>query len=90
MAAGWPELDLFHFWRSLLTLVSTVYVTVRTINFVINIRRILGRGDRLTRLGVNYTLAVLLRTRVRAFAGELFQILLLTAVLIGLISLHWI
>jgi len=80
-------LDFFETFRWLLALVCTVYAVVVTWRSLVG-WLVYFRGSRETAVLGRYTLVLLMRTRLRRFAGELTQILALTAMLIVLLYAH--
>jgi len=81
------DLDLFEMYRWLLALVCTVYTVVVTVRSVVNWLAYFRESRRTAVLG-RYTLVLLLRMRLRRFAGELLQIAALVVVLVVLIYAH--
>ena len=82
-----PDLDLFETFRWLLAVVCTVYAVVVTARSLVGWWEYF-RSSRETAILGRYTLVLLLRTRLRRFAGELVQIAVLTAFLVLLLYAH--
>lgn len=83
------DVDLFEFWRLLLTVVVSIYVLVYTA------RTMWGwlcwfNSSRQCKVVGRYTAVLLLRTRVRRFRAELIRIAALLAVLGLVVGLHWV
>lgn len=81
------NLDLFDMFRWLLAVVCTVYAVVVTARSLVGWWEYF-RSTRETAILGRYTLVLLLRVRLRRFAGELVQIAGLTVVLILLLYAH--
>lgn len=85
-----PEnIDLFDFWRILLSTVVTIYVGIYTARTVAS-WLLFFRSSRRTSVMGHYALVLFLRARLRRFGGELIEIGLLLALLGALVGLHWI
>jgi hypothetical protein len=82
------ELDLFQLFRWLLAIVGSVYTVVCAGQSLYRWLTYFG-GSREKALLGRYTLVLLLRVRLRRFAGELCQIGFLLAALVGLVYVHW-
>src|SRR5262245_8073462 len=82
------QLDLFEFFRFILTIACFIYAAVVTIQSVWNWMLYLSGTQRATTLLRRYLIIQLLRLRLRPFAGELVQIAVWTAVLVFLIRMH--
>jgi hypothetical protein len=83
------DFDLFDFWRYLLSVAVTIYVLIYTTRTLWGYLAWFNSSRRLKVMG-RYAAVLLLRARVRQFAGELIQIGVLLAVLAGVVGLHWI
>jgi hypothetical protein len=81
------EVDPFSLFRWLLAIVGTVYTLVCTGQALYRWFDFFGSSRGKVLLG-RYTLVLLLRMRLRRFAWELCQIVLLLAALAGLIYVH--
>ncbi|HSW46375.1 MAG TPA: hypothetical protein VLM89_12475 [Phycisphaerae bacterium] len=81
------DLDFFETFRWLLAMVCTVYAAVVTWRSLVGWLAYFQSSRETAVLG-RYTLVLLLRMRVRRFAGELLQIVVLTAILILLLYAH--
>ncbi|MBI4580742.1 MAG: hypothetical protein HY718_13630 [Planctomycetes bacterium] len=84
-----PDIDIFDLWRYLLSIVVTVYVAIVTARTVWGYVVWFGSSRRYKVMG-HYAVVLLLRARVRQFAGELLRIGLLLVVLGGVVALHWV
>lgn len=83
------NIDLFDFWRILLSTVVTIYVAIYTVRTVVSWLLFFRSSRRTTVMG-HYALVLFLRARLRRFGGELVEIGLLLALLGALVGLHWI
>jgi hypothetical protein len=83
----WHDLDLFDIFRWLLAVVCSVYAVVVTVRSLLSWLEYFASSRETAILG-RYTLALLLRLRMRRFAGELLQIAGLTVVLVLLLYAH--
>ena len=83
------NIDLFHLYRRLLSLVVAVYVVVNTVSLVNRWLVAPERPSRTESFVRGYVSTLLLRTRIRRFAWELVQIALLSCLLAYLVLLHW-
>lgn len=81
------DLDLFETFRWLLAVVCTVYAVVVTVRSLLGWLEYFASTRETAILG-RYTLVLLLRIRMRRFAGELLQIAGLTAFLVLLLYAH--
>ncbi len=84
-----PDVDVFELWRGLLSLVVSIYVAIYTWRTLVGYLLWFNSSRRFQVMG-NYALVLLLRARLRKFAGELWQIGLLLVLLGGLVRLHWV
>ncbi len=84
-----PRIDIFDIWRYLLSIVVTVYVVIYTARTLWNYVLWFQSSRRFQVMG-HYAVVLLLRARLRKFAGELVQIAALLVLLGGVVSLHWI
>jgi len=82
-----PDFDPFVVFRWTLATVCTIYATVVSLRSLWDWLVYFG-SSRETKVMGRYAGVLLLRVRVKRFAGELFQITLLSAILCGLIYLH--
>lgn len=82
------NVDLFDFWRFLLSTVVSIYVGIYTVRTLVGWLSYFRSSRRTTVMG-HYALTLLLRARLRKFGGELLKIGLLLAVLGSVIGLHW-
>src|SRR5262245_156273 len=81
-------LDLFEFWRFILTVACFIYAAVLTVQSIWNWLVYLSGPQRATTLLRRYVIIQLLRLRLRPFAGELLQIGVWSVVLAQLVRLH--
>ena len=84
---GLGDSDLFFIFRWWLAIVCTVYTIVVTWRSLWSWLLYFHSSRKTAVLG-RYTLVLLLRLRIRRFAGELGQIVLLLSALVCLIYLH--
>lgn len=82
------KLDLFEFWRFILTVACFVYAAVVTIQSLWSWMLFLSGPERTTTLMRRYVIIQLLRLRLRPFGGELIQTAIWTVVLVWLVRAH--
>jgi hypothetical protein len=83
------DLDLFDVWRWLLFLLCTVYTVVVTLRWAAGWLGLLSGRDRGAVLLRHYLIVQMLRLRAGAFGRELVRIGFWTAMLGGLLYLHY-
>lgn len=86
---GMPEIDLFGFYRHLLSLLVGIYATVRLIVFIWNCPFFNPGPGHGAAVANRYLGVLLLRIRVRLFLFDMAVIASLTFVLGLLIHRHW-
>ncbi len=84
-----PDIDIFDFWRYLLSIVVTTYVAIYMLRTLWS-WLIYFRSSRRTTVMGHYALVLLLRARVRRFGGEMLRIGMLLVLLGAVVGLHWV
>jgi hypothetical protein len=84
-----PQFDLFEFYRFMLTVLVSVYGTIRIALFIWHWHGVTGRTRVGSALLYRYLFVLLLRARFRRFAYELITIGGLASILVLLVHLHW-
>jgi hypothetical protein len=82
------ETTLFELYRRLLATLVGTYCVVRTVYAVWRWRNFGGEGDSREAMLQRYLLTLVLRSRLRRFWFNLYQVLGLVAVLVYLLYLH--
>jgi hypothetical protein len=84
-----PDVDIFNLWRYMLSTVVTIYVLIYTARTIWSHVLWFSSSRRYKVMG-HYALVLLLRARIRRFAGELVWISALALILAGVVGLHWV
>ena len=84
-----PQFDLFEFYRFMLTVLVSVYGTIRIVLFIWHWHGVTGQARVAYALLYRYLFVLLLRARFRRFAYEFVTIGGLATILVLLVLLHW-